>query len=328
MVWKWSVSGERKCGFDGRKKSTRWGRECDQRRRSGFSTFRAAVNAWKRGGTQWSAWSSRAVSACLQVGKGAPGRLYVVSCYAPTSVVSRETKNTFFQEVENIRLAVPQGEKYMLTGDFNACVWSRECEGDLCDRVRGLHRYGLVNDAGKELLSFLSAHQVQYGTHGTWSKIFTSRCGSIWSPNSGVVLISLITCQRDRRMCMDMSARRGADCNIRCSVQFWGWREIAIAHLRQQLTTDDMIVAHAEVGRTETSKAKTAFIEQVLEKARKNWTVDSNVQKIWAVVRSPWQRQQMTFWERWGGTSQTGSRSPWRSWDPSYSKGMMLTTSD
>ena len=48
-----------------------------------------------------------------------------------------------------------------------------------------------------------------------------------------------------------------------------------------------MIVAHAEVGRTETSKEKTAFIEQVLEKAGKNWTVDSNVQKIWAVVRSP-----------------------------------------
>ena len=29
-----------------------------------------AVDAWKRGGSQWTAWSSRAVSACLQVGKG------------------------------------------------------------------------------------------------------------------------------------------------------------------------------------------------------------------------------------------------------------------
>ena len=49
-------------------------------------------DAWKRGGSQWSACSSRAVSACLQVGKGAAGRLHVVSCYAPTRAASRETK--------------------------------------------------------------------------------------------------------------------------------------------------------------------------------------------------------------------------------------------
>ena len=47
----------------------------------------------------------------------------------------------------------------MLMGDFNARVGSRECVGDLWDGVRGPHGYGVVNDAGKELLSFLSAHQ-------------------------------------------------------------------------------------------------------------------------------------------------------------------------
>ena len=47
-----------------------------------------AVDAWKRRSSQWSAWSSRAVSACLQVGKGAAGRLHVVSCYTPTRAAS------------------------------------------------------------------------------------------------------------------------------------------------------------------------------------------------------------------------------------------------
>ena len=42
-------------------------------------------------------------------------------------------------------------EKYVLMGDFNAFIGSRECVGDLWD--------GVVSDAGKELLSFLSVHQ-------------------------------------------------------------------------------------------------------------------------------------------------------------------------
>ena len=78
-----------------------------------------AVDARKRGGSQWSAWSSRAVSACLQVGKGAAGRLHVVSCYVPTRPASRKTKDTF-QEVESILSAVPPGEKY---GRFQCPCW-------------------------------------------------------------------------------------------------------------------------------------------------------------------------------------------------------------
>ena len=39
-----------------------------------------AVDAWKRAEKQWKAWSSRVVSACLQMGEGSGGRLHVVSC--------------------------------------------------------------------------------------------------------------------------------------------------------------------------------------------------------------------------------------------------------
>ena len=50
------------------------------------------MEAWRRTGRQWKAWSSRAVSVCLQVGGGggARERLHdVVSCYAPTRAASR-----------------------------------------------------------------------------------------------------------------------------------------------------------------------------------------------------------------------------------------------
>ena len=125
-----------------------------------------AVDAWKRGGSQWSAWSSRAVSACLQVGKGAAGRLHVVSCYAPTRAASRETKDTFLQEIENILSAVPQGEKYVLMGDFNACVGSRECAGDLWD---GEDRTGIRWSMmlGRSFSPSSQPTRLQYAIHDT-----------------------------------------------------------------------------------------------------------------------------------------------------------------
>ena len=57
---------------------------------------RPAMDAWKRAGNQWKAWSSRVVSACLQMGEGSGGRLHVVSCYAPTRAARREVKDAFF----------------------------------------------------------------------------------------------------------------------------------------------------------------------------------------------------------------------------------------
>ena len=110
-------------------------------------------------GRQWKAWSSRMVSACLQVGEGSGGILHVVSCYAPTRAASREMKDEFFLELGHMLSSIPSGEKYVVLGDFNARVGSREYVGDHWDAVRGPHGFGVVNDAGKKLLSFLSVHQ-------------------------------------------------------------------------------------------------------------------------------------------------------------------------
>lgn len=117
-----------------------------------------ALGAWRRSGKQWKAWSPRCVSACLQMDGSAGSRIHIVSCYAPTRAASREVKEAFFQELENVISLVPSKEKYVLLGDFNARVGSRE-SNEQCIGVRGPHGYGVANDAGRELLSFLSSHQ-------------------------------------------------------------------------------------------------------------------------------------------------------------------------
>ena len=85
-----------------------------------------ALAAWRLGGQQWKPWSSRCVSAVLQVDKRPSSRVHLVSCYAPTRAGSREDKDAFFQDLECIIASVPSGEIYVLLGDFNACVESRE----------------------------------------------------------------------------------------------------------------------------------------------------------------------------------------------------------
>ena len=52
--------------------------------------------------------------------------VHVVSCYAPTGATSKEEKKAFFQEVDSIISAVPAKEKYIILGNFNARVGSRE----------------------------------------------------------------------------------------------------------------------------------------------------------------------------------------------------------
>ena len=100
--------------------------ECIQRGEGVALVLRGqTLAAWRCGGQQWKAWSSRCMSAVLQVDKRTVSRIHVVSCYALTRAASREDKGAFFQELENIISKVPSGETYIILGDFNARVGSR-----------------------------------------------------------------------------------------------------------------------------------------------------------------------------------------------------------
>ena len=79
--------------------------------------------------------------------------------------------------------------------------------------VRGPHGLGIVNDSGRELLSFLSLHQAT--VCNTWSEKKDIHKQTLQHPKSKQwsCIDYVVMRQQDRGMCMDAAAKRGAECN-------------------------------------------------------------------------------------------------------------------
>ncbi len=76
---------------------------------------------------------------------------------------------------------VPSNEQYVILGDFNARVGSRGSND-----VRGPHGTGESNEAGRELLTFLSIDEAT--ECNTWFQL-TSRPGSTPRQGNGTAFI-------------------------------------------------------------------------------------------------------------------------------------------
>ena len=91
-----------------------------------------------------------------------------------------------------------------LLGDFNACVGSREGNDDPWWYERGPYGHGILNDAGRELLSFLS--------------INGSTVCNTWFTNSykqHLKCIDYVVMRKsDHWRCLDARIMRGAQCNM------------------------------------------------------------------------------------------------------------------
>ena len=72
----------------------------------------------------------------------------------------REEKDRLYDELGSFIDGVPDSDVYILLGDFNARIGSREQEDDLLGMATGPHGLRSVNDSSKELLNFLNTHQI------------------------------------------------------------------------------------------------------------------------------------------------------------------------
>ena len=252
-----------------------------------------ALDAWKRGGKQWKAWNSRCVSACLQLAGCGSQKLHVVSCYAPTRAANREDKEAFLQVLDNFLSSVPLRESFVILGDFNSRVGSRDGdEGDVWTGVRGPHGLGAVNDAGRELLSFLSSHQAIICN--TWFEKKTIHKQTWLHPKSKQwsSIDFVVMRQRDRRLCQDVTVRRGAVCNtdhhlVVAKVKLWRDRQRSCAvsearRARMRRYDVGKLLSKGEEGQ----EVQVKYQQEVLERADKAWSEDDNVVGKWEAVRA------------------------------------------
>ena len=88
-------------------------------------------------------------------------RFRIFSAYTPTFSSPRNIKEDFYETLQAAPRDVEDGEKYILLGDFNAQIGSREFGIDTDDpwwEVCGPHGFGRLNSSGRELLNFFSSN--------------------------------------------------------------------------------------------------------------------------------------------------------------------------
>ena len=248
-----------------------------------------AVKAWKAGGEQWKAWSSRLVTATLQPGRANSDRIHILSCYAPTFAASRADKNKFLDELQQALDAIPPSECYVIMGDFNARVGSRVSVNDQWANVRGL---GEINDAGCELLTFLSINEET--VCNTWFPKWTIHKHTWQHPKSKRwhCIDFAIARQRDQKRCLDACVKRGAECNtnhqlLRIKIRVKG--KGGCCQLKNKISKKKFTVSRFMSRGGANSGAdmyRDAYRECVGTKAVEVWEDEGTVEEKWSAIRS------------------------------------------
>ena len=107
-------------------------------------------------------------------------------------------------------LSVPPNECYELLGDFNARVGSRT--GEMTGGVMsgGTHGYGSLNEAGKELLSFLSVNEATVCNTWFMKKDIHKRTWQHPRTRQWHCIDFSIIRQNHRRRCLDVTVVHSA----------------------------------------------------------------------------------------------------------------------
>ena len=252
-----------------------------------------AIEAWKDGGKQWKAWGSRLVSAKLQLNNKRTGKLHVLSCYAPTRAASRAEKDEFYDMLQQALDEVPSNEVFILLGDFNARVGSREEEeedDDIWGEVRGPHGFGLCNDSGKELLAFLARNESI--VCNTWFKKKDIHKQTWQHPKSKQwhCIDYAIMRRQDRKRCLDATVRRGAECNtdhqllcIKVRITYRRGNGAKAAASRKRYDVFKLMKGAQEDGNQAT---RVSFVEAVEGKVKSAWPECKSGDEKWAALRA------------------------------------------
>ena len=177
------------------------------------------ADAWKRGGEQWVAVSSRIVSARLllsaageKLARGGKRRsdlfITVVNAYAPTNKAPVTVKENFFQDLQTTLDKRQKNDLLLLLGDFNARVGSCASE-DGAENVVGRFGLGQRNQAGEKLIQFCSTNNLSI--MNTWFRKRRTRRGTWTHPatRQSHLIDYIVMLQNQRAFCSDVRVMRG-----------------------------------------------------------------------------------------------------------------------
>ena len=250
-----------------------------------------AVHAWKSGGSKWRAWSSRQVIATLDVGGGNGGKLHVLSCYAPTFAASRDEKDAFFDTLQQALSAIPVNECYVMLGDFNARVGSR-LEGDMWWYERGPHGYGDLNEAGRELLTFLAINEATVCNTWFMKRDISKQTRQHPKSKRWHCIDYVIMRKAHRRKCLNVAVVRGADCNTdhrMVRMKMIVGRNRAYGKERVNAGVKRWDVAKLQGGSVDARGRMTArgkYLSGLKERVCESWVEEGSVSGKWEVLKA------------------------------------------
>ena len=251
-----------------------------------------AVRAWKEAGEKWKVWSPRLISAQLRTGKREHDILHILSCYAPTRAATRGEKDSFYDDLQQILTIIPPDEQYVMLGDFNARVGSRDSDGDLWNNVRGPHGYGEVNDAGKELLAFLSTNEATVCNTWFMKKAIHKQTWQHPRSKQWHCIDFAVMRQKDRKMCLDVAVMRGAECHtdhqllcVRVRVPGKGLKHKTPAKAKQKrFDVAKLAERRGEEDNCECTP-RERFQDETVREAQAAWPQDGSVEEKWKAIR-------------------------------------------
>lgn len=98
--------------------------------------------------------TERLLSICLGT---APGPVNILHAYTPTLIVSEETKDEFYNQLEELIRECPKTEPLFLLGDLNARIGADHESWSTCI---GHYGTGKINENGQRLLELYIYHDL------------------------------------------------------------------------------------------------------------------------------------------------------------------------
>lgn len=228
------------------------------------------------------------MTATLKVGSGRCDFLHVFSCYAPTYAASREEKDNVFDILQQALSVVPSEECYVMLGDFNG---SRVSGGEEWWYERGPHGHGALNEAGRELLSFLSINGATVSNTWFVKKDIHKQTWQHPKSKQWHCIDYAIMRKAHCRRCLDVTVMCGAQCNtdhmmLKAKLQI-GKKTFRSGSKKDKAGKFDVSKLQGrctdERGR-ETTRGK--FVNKVCATMKEAWCSDGTVEEKWEVMKS------------------------------------------